>query len=213
MRQAHQHLVPALLELNLHDGARREVFICQAARGVVLRDRGIGLLPRGCGNLCAVYPKLRASAVPLACWRRGFISRTAVSIKFHLRPGCLRHGRIYVSPGVSRLPVGGVGEERGHGGVPNMAQIDARTRGHLRPVSSAVVSERGGQHAVLALVGRFGRELHRLVAVVGEGVSDAPAHVGLFHVGDRLVFEHVRFVEEEAAFKVGKLFKFLARVR
>ena len=97
--------------------------------------------------------------------------------------------------------------------MPDVTQIDARARGHLRAVSSAVVSERGGQHAVFALVGRFGRELHRLVAVVGEGVGDAPAYVGLLHVGDRLVFEHVRFVEEEAAFKVGKLFKFLARVR
>ena len=209
--QAHEHLVPSLAQLNLHNGACGEVFVLQSLRCVVLRNRGIGLVPRGRSDFCAVHPEFAAAAVPLSGLRCALIARAAVGVELHLCTHGLCLGRIHVGPGVGGLRIGGVGVPGGNRGVPDVAQIDARTRCRARTVGLSVVGEGGGQDAV-ALVRLLGRELHRSVAAIGEGVGDAPAHIGLLHVGDGLVAQAVGLVEEEAALEVGKLLKLLARI-
>ena len=75
--------------------------------------------------------------------------------------------------------------------APCVAQIDTRTGSHTRIVGLALVGEGlGDESLVVGACGILvGSEGGSAVAAIGEGVGDAPAHVGLLHVGDGLILQ------------------------
>ena len=210
VRQAHEDLVPSLLQGELHDGTCGEVLVGQSEGAVVLRNALVGLLPFRCGDFDVVEPNLGAAAIPLSGNRSHFTARAAVVVELNLRTDLLFNGRIDVSPSIGSLVVGRTGEEGRHGRMPNVTKPDAGSGGVVSSIGLSVQFKRRRKNLVGA---SFGRQGERIVSVVGEGVGDAPADVGLLDVGDGFVLQRVCFVEEEATLKVSELIKFVAYVR
>ena len=178
-------------------------------------DAFAGVVPHGRIYTHAVYPYIRAFAVPVAVVGRFVLLATAVVLELNLCAHGLCCGAVYVCPGVGcgiavvcAAVVGGDDVV-----APGVAQVDTGACCHTCVVGCTVVGVafvEKGCACVLACL--FGGEYCRCVTTVGEGVGDAPAYVCLFYIGDGLVFQRVGFVEEETAFPVGKLVELLAAV-
>ena len=91
--------------------------------------------------------------------------------------------------------------------MPNVAKINARPRGKVCAIIGVLVGVVSGQQGIGASFG--GKDLSG-ISVIREWVGDAPMHIGLFNVGDGLVFERVGFVEEKAFFEISKIVELFA---
>ena len=97
--------------------------------------------------------------------------------------------------------------------APHVAEVDTGTGSHTRIVGLALVGEGlGDEVGAVGCCVCIGSEGGTAVAAIGEGVGDAPAYVGLLHVGNGLVLQRVGLVEEEALLPVLELFVHFARV-
>ena len=115
--------------------------------------------------------------------------RTAIVLKFNLCTYCLRHGRIDIGPRIGGVVIGWrriIGIDNAL--APGVREIDACSSSYTGVIRVTLVTigieeEANGAHQL------FGRKHSRDIALIGKSISDAPTHIGLLHIGDRLILQ------------------------
>ena len=177
VRQLHEHFVPALLE---GDGNGRTGGGILVAEGSLVGDALAGVLPLRTGQLDIVQPDARPLAVPLSVGRGEVFLGARIVLELDDGTCLLLAGRIDVGPGIGGGVELRIGVIARHDGSPDVAQVDAGSRGTARAVGLAEVGV-----AVARALG-LGGQHEGGIAAIGEGIGDLPTDIGLADVGDGL---------------------------